>query len=174
MRKLWITTLTSILLASVVVVTAQAGQFGGKTQTAECFHFCIFIDFDLDVADELLSSDFAWHYGFVRALVPSQDSLAGAAAIQGVKNASTALNAGFSALGVVHDAVFSHGQLVEVRWTASGIHTGNLLGFPPTGCKIIFTGNDLFRIEKGQIAELWQETDLLDLTTKLAQEPCDE
>lgn len=167
MRKLWVTILTSILLASVVVVTAQAGQFGGKIQTAECFHFCIFIDFDLNVADELLSSDFAWHYGFVRALAPGQDSLAGAAAIQGVKNASTALNAGFSELGVVHDEVFIHGDLVEIRWTASGIHTGTLLGLPPKGCKVIFTGNDLFRIKNGKIVELWQETDLSDLTRQL-------
>ena len=91
----------------------------------------------------------------------------GAAAIQGVKNASTALNNGFSDLGVVHDAVFSHGQFVEVRWTASGIHTGELLGIPPHGCKVIFTDNDLFRIENGKIAELWQETDLSDLTRQL-------
>ena len=169
MRKICVTTLASILLASVVVATAQAGQFGGKIQTAECWHFCIFIDFNLAVADELLRSDFVWHYGFARALAPGQDSVVG---IQPAKTASIVLNAGLSELGVVHDEVFSHGQLVEVRWTASGVHTGELLGFAPTGCKIIFTGNDLFRIEKGQIAELWQETDLLDLTTQLAQEPC--
>ena len=172
MRKICVTTLASILLASVVVAPAQAGGFGGKTQIAECFHFCIFIDFDLDVADQLLRKDFVWHYGFVRALAPGQDSLVGAQAVQAVKDASSALNAGFSELGVIHDVVFSNGHLVEVRWTASGIHTGELLGFPPTGCKIIFTGNDLFRIEKGQIAELWQETDLLDLITQLQQPPC--
>ena len=172
MRKICVTTLASILLASVVVAPAQAGGFGGKTQIAECFHFCIFIDFDLDVADQLLRKAFVWHYGFVRALAPGQDSLVGAQAVQAVKDASSALNAGFSELGVIHDVVFSNGHLVEVRWTASGIHTGELLGFPPTGCKIIFTGNDLFRIEKGQIAELWQETDLLDLITQLQQPPC--
>jgi hypothetical protein len=170
MRKICVTTLASILLAFVVVAPAQAGGFGGKTQIAECWHFCIFIDFNLAVADQLLRSDFVWHYGFARALAPGQDSVVG---IQPAKDASIVLNAGLSELGVVHDEVFSHGQLVEVRWTASGVHTGELLGFAPTGCKIIFTGNDLFRIEKGQIAELWQETDLLDLITQLQQEPCD-
>ena len=169
MRKICVTTLASILLAFVVVASAQAGGFGGKTQIAECWHFCIFIDFDLDVADKLLRSDFVWHYGFARVLAPGQDSVVG---IQPAKDASIVLNAGLSELGVVHDEVFSHGQLVEVRWTASGVHTGELLGFAPTGCKIIFTGNDLFRIENGQIAELWQETDLLDLTTQLGQTPC--
>ena len=172
MRKLWATILTSILLASVVVA-ARAGQLGGKLQLAECWHFCIFIDYDLAVADQLLTQDFVWHYGFARALAaPGQDpdSVVGT---ESAKIASTVLNNGFSELGVVHDAVFSHGQIVEVRWTASGIHTGTLLGFPPTGCKVIFTGNDLFRIENGKIAELWQETDLDDLKKKLAQEPCE-
>lgn len=169
MRKLYATILASLLLASGVVATARAGQFGGKKQIAECWHFCLFIDFDLAVADELLRPDFVWYYGFARALAPGQDSVVG---IEPAKVAAIVLNAGFSELGVVHDVVFSHGDLVEVRWTASGVHTGTLLGFPRTGCKIVFTGNDLFRIEKGKIAELWQETDLLDLTTQLAQEPC--
>ena len=168
MRKLYVTTLASILLGCVVA-TAQAGQFGGKKEIAECWHFCIFIDYDLDVADEILSSDFVWHYGFARALAPGQDSVVG---IEPAKVASIVLNSGFSELGVVHDVVFSHGDLVEVRWTASGVHTGELLGYPPTGCKIIFTGNDLFRIKHGKIVELWQETDLLDLTTKLGQPSC--
>ncbi len=168
MRKLCVTTF-SLLLAVVVGATAQAGQFGGKTQTAECWHFCLFIDFNLDVADQLLRSDFVWHYGFARVLAPGQDSVVG---IQPAKTAAIVLNAGLSELGVVHDEVFSHGQFVEVRWTASGVHTGELLGFAPTGCTVIFTGNDLFRIENGQIAELWQETDLSDLTRQLAQAPC--
>jgi len=168
MRKICVSTFASLLIF-VVVATAQAGQFGGNKQIAECWHFCIFIDYDLDVADEILSSDFVWHYGFARALAPGQDSVVG---IEPAKVASIVLNSGFSELGVVHDVVFSHGDLVEVRWTASGVHTGELLGYPPTGCKIIFTGNDLFRIKHGKIVELWQETDLLDLTTKLGQPSC--
>ncbi|MGE0821647.1 MAG: ester cyclase [Candidatus Binatia bacterium] len=174
MRKILAITLVSLLLIAVGIATAKAGKFGGKTQIAECFHFCIFIDYDTAVADELLSPDFAWHYGFVRALAaPGQNSFFGPDAIAAVKLASDALNAGFSELGVVHDVVFSHGDLVEVRWTASGIHNGPLLGFDPTGCKVIFTGNDLFRIKHGKIVELWQETDLADLTRQLDQEPCD-
>jgi hypothetical protein len=141
----------------------------GKTQIAECWHFCLFIDFDLEVADQLLRPNFVWHYGFARVLDPGHDSVVG---VQPAKTAAIVLNAGFSELGVVHDVVFSNGHLVEVRWTASGIHTGELLGNKPTGCKVIFTGNDLFRIEKGQIAELWQETDLADLTRQLQQPPC--
>src|SRR5882672_9957216 len=123
MRKIYVSILAFILLLSVVVA-ARAGQFGGKEQIAECWHSCLFIDFDLDVADELLRPDFVWHYGFARALAPGQDTVVGT---QPAKAAASVLNAGFSELGVVHDVVFSHGDLVEVRWTASGIHTGTLL-----------------------------------------------
>lgn len=169
MRKLCGTILASLLLASAVVGTTQATSFGGKLQIADCWHYCLFINPDLAVADELLRSDFVWHYGFARALAPGEDSVVG---VEPVKTASTVLNTGFSEFQVVHYAVITQGQLVDVRWTASGIHTGVLLGFPPTGCKVVFTGNDLFRIEKGQIAELWQETDLEDLKSQLAQPPC--
>jgi hypothetical protein len=169
MRKICVTIFAALLLAFVAVAAAPAERFGGNKQIAECWHFCIFIGYDLDVADEILSSDFVWHYGFARALAPGQDSVVG---VQPAKVASIVLNTGFSELGVVHDVVFSHGDLVEVRWTASGVHTGELLGNPPTGCKVIFTGNDLFRIRNGKIVELWQETDLLDLTTQLQQPSC--
>jgi len=113
--------LASLLLGSAVVAAAQAGQFGGKIQIAECWHFCIFIDFNLAAADELLRSDFRlalWPCTRARA---GHDSVVG---IQAAKNASIALNAGFSELGVVHNEVFSHGQLVEVRWTASEFTPG--------------------------------------------------
>jgi predicted ester cyclase len=101
---------------------------------------------------------------------PGHDSVVGSGP---AKTASEVFNAGLSELSIIHNEVFSHCHLVEVRWTATGVHSGELLGFAPTGCKITLTGNDLFRIEKGQIAELWQETDLLDLFTQLKQEPCD-
>ncbi len=169
MRKICVTTLASLLLAAVVVATVHAGKFGGRIRTAECWHFCIFIDRNLAVADELLRSDFVWHYGFARVLAPGQDSVSGS---EPAKVASEVFNAGLSQLKIIHNEVFAHGHFVEVRWTASGVHTGKLLGFAPTGCQIILTGNDLFRIKKGQIAELWQETDLLDLFTQLQQKPC--
>lgn len=169
MRTICVTTLVALLLTSAVVTPAQAGGFGGKTQIAECWHFCLFIDRNLAVADQLLSSDFVWHYGFARILAPGQDSVSGS---EPAKVASEVFNAGLSQLKIIHNEVFSHGQLVEVRWTATGVHTGELLGFAPTGCQITLTGNDLFRIEKGKIAELWQETDLLNLFTQLQQPQC--
>ena len=170
MRKLHVTILAALWLASAVVTLAHAGKFGNRIHTAECWHFCIFIDRDLAVADELLTPDFVWHYGFARILAsPGQDSVSGS---EPAKVASQVFNAGLSQLKIVHNQVFAHKHFVEVRWTATGVHTGELLGYAPTGCQITLTGNDLFRLREGQIAELWQETDLLDLFTQLQQKPC--
>jgi hypothetical protein len=126
---------------------------------------------DLAAADRILSPDFVWHFGFARALAPGQESVTG---VQPAKDAATLLNAVFSQFAVEHHAVLSHGDLVDVRWTASGYYTGpaTLFGIPPTGCKVVFTGNDLFRIKHQKITDLWQELDLLDLMNKLARTPC--
>ena len=77
MRKLCGTILASLLFAFVVVGTTQDGSFGGKLQIAECWRYCLFIDPDLAIADKLLRSDFAGHYGFARALAPGEDSVVG-------------------------------------------------------------------------------------------------
>jgi hypothetical protein len=180
MRKLFATTLASMLLALLAVAPSNAEKSGGKVEieksggkveVAECWHYCIFIEHDLAAADQILSPRFVWHFGFARALAPGQEFVVG---VQPAKDASNLLNAALSQLSVVHHAILSQGDLVDIRWTASGYYTGpgTLFDLPPTGCKIVFTGNDLFRIKRQQITELWQELDLLDLRNKLAQTPC--
>jgi predicted ester cyclase len=41
------------------------------------------------------------------------------------------------------------------------------MSLPPTGKSITMTGIELFRIENGQIAELWGEANLLGLMQQL-------
>ena len=170
MRKIFAIPAVLVLLASGIVAIADHRDL---EQTAEDFHFRIFIEDDRNAAEELLiGEDFVWHGGAARVLCPPDGPCAGIPPVQAFADV---LNGGLSNLGVVHDEVFAHGQLVEIRWTASGVHTGELLGFPPTGCDIIFTGNDLFRLEEGEngrLAELWQETDLLHLIGQLQQDSC--
>ena len=169
MRKVFALSAALVLLSSLVA-TADESQ---REQTAEDFHFRIFIDADPNAAAELLTGeDFVWHGGGARGFCPPDGPCFGIPPVQAFADA---MNAGMSNLGVVHNAVFSYEDLVNVRWTADGIHTGEFLGFPATHCAIHFTGNDLFRLEDGadgRIAELWQETDLLHLFTQLQQTPC--
>ncbi len=58
----------------------------------------------------------------------------------------------------VQDTVIQ-GNKVTSRWTAAATHTGDLFGMPPTNKDVKMLGITIFRIEDGQIAELWDVWD---------------
>ncbi len=49
--------------------------------------------------------------------------------------------------------LLAEGDQVAVRWTASGIQTGTLMGVPPTGKQVTVPGISIFRIAHGKIEE---------------------
>lgn len=51
------------------------------------------------------------------------------------------------------------GNKVVSRWTATATHSGDLFGMPPTNKDVTMLGITIFRIENGQIAELWDVWD---------------
>jgi len=51
------------------------------------------------------------------------------------------------------------GDRAAVRWSATATHTGNLFGLPPTNKKVNMLGMTMFRVENGQVAELWDVWD---------------
>lgn len=51
------------------------------------------------------------------------------------------------------------GDRAAVRWSATATHTGNLFGLPPTQKKVNMLGMTMFRVENGQVAELWDVWD---------------
>jgi steroid delta-isomerase-like uncharacterized protein len=59
------------------------------------------------------------------------------------------------------------GGRVAVRWSAVATHTGDLLGMPPTGKIVTIIGLTIFRVEDGQIAELWDVWDEAGLIRQL-------
>ena len=61
-----------------------------------------------------------------------------------------------------------------MRWTAKATHTGEFFGAAPTGKTAIVTGSDIFRIEGGKLAELWQEWDQLGMMQQLGIVPATE
>jgi len=73
----------------------------------------------------------------------------------------------FSDIRVTADQIVAEGDMVVVRWTANGRHTGHLLGLPPTGRETVTTGIDMLRIEGGKIAEGWVSWDTLGLFEQL-------
>jgi len=73
----------------------------------------------------------------------------------------------FSEIRVTAEQIVAEGDLVVVRWTARGRHTGHLLGLPPTGRETVTTGIDMLRVVDGKIAEGWVSWDTLGLFEQL-------
>lgn len=72
-----------------------------------------------------------------------------------------ALFAGFPDVHHTIEAVAADGDLVVVRYTATGTHEGEFQGYAPTGNTVTWTGMNMYRIECGRIAETWSEVDAL-------------
>lgn len=51
------------------------------------------------------------------------------------------------------------GNKAACRWSATATHTGDLFGMPPTQKKVTMIGLTIFRVENGQVAELWDVWD---------------
>lgn len=65
------------------------------------------------------------------------------------------------------EATVADGDLVTVRYTARGTHTGEYKGLEPTGHQAEWTGISIYRVEDGEIAEVWVEEDRLGLLEQL-------
>ena len=111
---------------------------------------------DLHAANELLAPGFALH-------VPLPCS----PGIQGIDEVISACRAAFENLNVTVEDMVAEEDRVAARFTARGIHRGPFMGLPPTGKPIVMTGIEIFRLERGRIAELWGEANLIGLMQQL-------
>jgi ketosteroid isomerase-like protein len=121
---------------------------------ASRFHFDLFQEGDLEAADEILSPDFVWHGEFGpgedrRGPEPAREMAAGIAA-------------NLPDWRIAHEDAIAEGDKVVIRWTIRATQGG-------TPMRV--TGIDLFRVEGGKIAELWQEADVLGMRRQLGLIP---
>ena len=63
------------------------------------------------------------------------------------------------------------GDKVVHRWTLVGTDTGGLLGLPPSGKQLTFTGTTVVRMREGMIVERWANVDELGLMQQLGLVP---
>ncbi|MFC1583759.1 ester cyclase [Candidatus Neomarinimicrobiota bacterium] len=133
---------------------------------ADRFHTDIIVGGNLDVADEIISSDFVAH-----APLPPEFTKGP----EGVKLWATAYRTGMpNDLSVKHFETIAEGDLVMIRFEGGGTHEGVLMGVPPSGNYVTVTGIDLFRIEDGKIVEMWQELDVLGMMQQIGALPAPE
>ena len=125
----------------------------------------IFNGGNLDLANELYDPDYVLHD-------PSlPEDLHGP---EGIKQyAAMSLGAFPDARVTVEDQV-AEGDKVVSRWTATGTHTGDLMGMSPTGRRIEISGITINRFSGGKIAEDWYQSDDLGMMQQLGVIPSEE
>lgn len=103
----------------------------------------------LDTIDELAAPNFSVYYPLLRETVHGPEAF---------KQVIMGVHAGLP-------------DVVVVRWTMHGSHTGELLGIPPTGKQVTLTGITIYRLSDGKIVEERGEEDALGLMQQLGVIP---
>jgi steroid delta-isomerase-like uncharacterized protein len=121
----------------------------------------IFNEKRIDRADELVTQDYV-----------DQSALPGQApGLEGAKEKWAMFVAAIPDLRVTMDEMVAEGDRVAARWTAEGTHQGELLGIPPTGKRIRWSGISICRVAEGKLAEQFERWDRLDLMQQLGVIP---
>ena len=112
---------------------------------------------NLSVVDELIDADFVEHVAGQRRQV----------GVEGFKAARRRRNAAFPDWQVVVEELIAEADKVVVRATGQGTHKGEFMGIAPTGRRISVGWIAIYRVDKGKLAEHWQNIDDLGLLKQL-------
>jgi predicted ester cyclase len=91
--------------------------------------------------------------------------------VDGLKQMVEGYRSALSGLRVTIDQQLADGDYVATRFTISGTHDGDLMGAPPTGKDVAFTGITISRCEGGRIMEEWELTDTMGLLGQIGALP---
>ena len=92
------------------------------------------------------------------------------ASYYGIKGASNWLETQWKAfpdLTITDYFTVAQGDIVATHWKAHGTSKGNFLMLPPSGNIVQYTGSSMYRIENGQIAEIWETRNTLAIMGQL-------
>ncbi len=94
--------------------------------------------------------------------------------VHGLKNWkqwASAIWDAFPDINWTFDDRIAKGDKVVTRFTATGTHTDEFMGIPPTNKKVTWSGIEIFRRAGGQIVESWLSMDMLGLMQQLGALP---
>ena len=74
---------------------------------------------------------------------------------EGVRQFFTTFAGALRDVKVTIDTIVAEGDLVAVRTTTRGTHTGALFGIPASGRQLAIDGTDIVRVEDDRIVEHW-------------------
>jgi len=113
---------------------------------------------NLNFVDEHLTDDFVSH----TPPYPDRDK-------EAYKQHITDTRSSYPDLHVTIDEIIAEGDTIVMRWTFRGTQTGAspVLGTPPSGKRVTFTGCIVSHCADGKIVESWEYTDWLSLMQQI-------
>jgi predicted ester cyclase len=79
--------------------------------------------------------------------------------------------AAFPDMWVTVENIITEGDKAAVHWRVNGTHLGPLMGIPPTGRPVTFTGMTMYRFADGKIVENWWAYDTLGMMQQITAPP---
>jgi ketosteroid isomerase-like protein len=150
------------LVAVLVVLTVTSAHAGEAANAALARRFYVaFNARDLDSLDKFMAPDIVDHNP-----APGQ-----AGGIAGVKTSLRGFFALSSDIQARNDLVIAKGDYVTVYSTATGMHTGDLLGVKATHKPFQIHTLDIWRVKDGKLAEGWHVEELLGILTQVGALP---
>lgn len=120
----------------------------------------ILIGHKLDSLTKIVSSDILIH----PTAMPCEASYYG---INGASNWLETQWKAFPDLTITDYFTVAQGDIVATHWKARGTSNGNFLMLPPSGNLVEYEGSSMYRIENGQIAEIWETRNTLAIMGQL-------
>lgn len=117
----------------------------------------------IDQIAELVTPDFILHLPALPTPVRGQ---------AGLERFVTTMRTAFPDIRYTLEREMCDNTMTALRWHMTGTHSGPFRGIPASGNTVTMQGVSLFRLEEGQIAEIWiNENDLGLLEQLTASEP---
>jgi steroid delta-isomerase-like uncharacterized protein len=120
----------------------------------------VFVASRPDAVDELVADDFTPHSW--PGVGPGREPL---------KQAQQRISQGLADARMTIAEMIAEGDLVAVRLTSHGRHTGEFMGMPASGQEYTIGEIHIFRVRDGKVAEHWSEADMLGMLRQLGAMP---
>ena len=91
--------------------------------------------------------------------------------LEGRKMFMSAFFAAFPDLLATIEDIIASDDRAALRWSATGTHTGELMGIPPTSKSVTVTGIVIYRFEGGKAVEHWEVFDQMGMMQQLGVIP---
>ena len=121
----------------------------------------LFTEGDVSVLDELAAADYVDH----------DPPFGGTGTVDGWRAMATMIRDAFPDWHSDLHALHVEGDIVVERFTASGTHTGEIFGIPPSGAVCTLAGINIFQVRDGKIIERWGHVDELGMLRQLGVIP---